>query len=53
MSGWAWAVLLKPLGAFLFLVVIVLPIAVVIDRFIRNHMKDSKLRRILLFSWKV
>lgn len=52
MSGAHWAILLKPFAAFLLLLAI-LPLRVVIERAIRNRMRDGTLKRILLFSWKV
>jgi len=43
MSGMQWALLLKPFGTFLFMVVLVLPIKLVIARV----MSDSPLKRLL------
>jgi len=43
MSGMQWALLLKPFGTLLFMVVLVLPIKIVIARM----MNDSPLKRLL------
>ena len=43
MTGMQWALLLKPLGVFIFMAVAVAPIKVVIDRL----MPDSPLKRLL------
>lgn len=52
MNGAFWAILLKPFAAFLVLLAI-LPLRVVIERWIQRHVKEGKLKRVLLFSWRV
>lgn len=52
MSGAFWAILLKPFAAFLVLLAI-LPLRVVIERWIQRHVREGTIKRILLFSWKV
>lgn len=52
MSSAMWAILLKPFAAFLLLLAI-LPLRVVIERWIRKHVREGRLKRVLLFSWRV
>lgn len=49
MEPWHIALLIKPLVAFVILVLIALPIRMAVKRW----MPECKLKRILLFSWKV
>ena len=48
MEPWHWAILLKPF--FLFLMFI--PGAILVW-WLRRYLPDSRLKRILFFSWKV
>lgn len=49
MEGWFWAVLVKPLVALILIGCIATPIRVAVQKW----MPDSKLKRFLLFSWRV
>lgn len=48
MEGWQWALLLKPLG----LLIMFTPGAMLVW-WLRKRMPDSRLKRILFFSWRV
>ena len=48
MEGWQWAILLKPFGLLLMLA----PGAALVW-WLKKKLPAGKLRRILLFSWKV
>ena len=48
MEGWQWALVLKPFG----LLLMFLPGAVLVW-WLKRHLPEGKLRRILLFSWRV
>lgn len=48
MTGFEWAIMLRPLGAFLFLALIVAPIKITLLRLI----PEGYVKRILLISWR-
>lgn len=49
MEPWIWAIVLKPIVALVVIGGIATPIRVAVQKW----MPDSKLKRLLLFSWKV
>lgn len=47
METWAWAVLLKPVGAFVLFLCVLIPARMAVERF----MKDGRLKRLLLYRF--